>query len=86
MNWRKSILTDSGGFQVYSLAKLNKISDEGVTFQSHIDGSSHFITPEISMEIQRSLGSDIIMAFDVCPPGEDGNVSCGSNNKMDQTL
>jgi queuine tRNA-ribosyltransferase len=70
MNWGKSILTDSGGFQVYSLAKLNKISDEGVKFQSHIDGSSHFITPEISMEIQRSLGADIIMAFDVCPPGE----------------
>ncbi len=70
MNWGKSILTDSGGFQVYSLAKLNKISDEGVKFQSHIDGSSHFLTPEISMEIQRSLGADIIMAFDVCPPGE----------------
>ena len=68
MNWGKSILTDSGGFQVYSLAKLNKISDEGVTFQSHFDGSSHFLTPEISMEIQRSLGSDIIMAFDYCPP------------------
>jgi len=60
MNWGKSILTDSGGFQVYSLAKLNKISDEGVKFQSHVDGSSHFLTPEISMEIQRSLGADII--------------------------
>jgi len=70
MNWEQSILTDSGGFQVYSLAKLNKISDEGVKFQSHIDGSSHFLTPEISMKIQRSLGSDIIMAFDVCPPGD----------------
>ena len=70
MNWGKSILTDSGGFQVYSLAKLNKISDEGVKFQSHIDGSSHFLTPEISMEIQRSLGADIIMAFDVCPSGD----------------
>ena len=70
MNWEKSILTDSGGYQVYSLAKLNKISDDGVKFQSHIDGSSHFLTPEISMEIQRSLGSDIIMAIDVCPPGD----------------
>tara|TARA_B110000438_G_C15817798_1_gene652763 strand:+ start:3420 stop:4553 length:1134 start_codon:yes stop_codon:yes gene_type:complete len=69
MNWNKSILTDSGGFQVYSLAKLNNISDEGVKFQSHIDGSSQFISPEISMEIQRVLGSDIIMAFDVCPAG-----------------
>ncbi|MEC8839169.1 MAG: tRNA guanosine(34) transglycosylase Tgt [Candidatus Neomarinimicrobiota bacterium] len=75
MNWNKSILTDSGGFQVYSLAKLNNISNDGVKFQSHIDGSTHFISPEISMEIQRSLGSDIIMAFDVCPAGgEDKNV------------
>tara|TARA_B100001245_G_scaffold77057_1_gene54717 strand:+ start:7575 stop:8708 length:1134 start_codon:yes stop_codon:yes gene_type:complete len=75
MNWNKSILTDSGGFQVYSLAKLNNISNDGVKFQSHIDGSTQFISPEISMEIQRSLGSDIIMAFDVCPAGgEDKNV------------
>ena len=75
MNWNKSILTDSGGFQVYSLAKLNNISNDGVKFQSHIDGSTQFISPEISMEVQRSLGSDIIMAFDVCPAGgEDKNV------------
>tara|TARA_B100001179_G_C18589074_1_gene403754 strand:+ start:945 stop:2078 length:1134 start_codon:yes stop_codon:yes gene_type:complete len=75
MNWNKSLLTDSGGFQVYSLAKLNNISNDGVKFQSHIDGSTQFISPEISMEIQRSLGSDIIMAFDVCPAGgEDKNV------------
>ena len=75
MNWNKSILTDSGGFQVYSLAKLNNISNDGVKFQSHIDGSTQFISPEISMEIQQSLGSDIIMAFDVCPAGgEDKNV------------
>jgi queuine tRNA-ribosyltransferase len=68
MNWKGPILTDSGGFQVFSLADLNKIDDEGVTFQSHIDGSSHRFTPELSMEIQRALGSDIVMAFDQCPP------------------
>ena len=68
MNWNGPILTDSGGFQVFSLAGLNKIDDEGVTFQSHIDGSSHRFTPELSMAIQRALGSDIVMAFDECPP------------------
>ena len=68
-SWQKPILTDSGGFQVFSLAKLNKISDDGVEFQSHIDGSRHFLSPEISMNIQRNLGADIIMAFDECPPG-----------------
>ena len=68
-SWQKPILTDSGGFQVFSLAKLNKISDDGVEFQSHIDGSRHFLSPEISMKIQRNLGADIIMAFDECPPG-----------------
>ncbi len=68
MNWTGSILTDSGGFQVYSLAKLRKISEKGVTFQSHIDGSKHFIGPEEAMEIQKALGSDIIMAFDECAP------------------
>lgn len=66
MAWNKPILTDSGGFQVFSLAGIRKINSEGVTFNSHIDGSKHLITPEISMEIQNSLGSDIIMAFDVC--------------------
>jgi queuine tRNA-ribosyltransferase len=70
MNWDLPILTDSGGFQVFSLARLNKITDDGVEFQSHLDGSSHYLTPEKSMEIQRSLGSDIIMAFDECPPGD----------------
>jgi len=83
MNWNKSILTDSGGFQVFSLAKLNNISNDGVKFQSHIDGSSQFISPEISMEIQQSLGSDIIMAFDVCPAnGEDKSVI---KNAVEQT-
>ncbi len=68
MNWDGPILTDSGGFQVFSLADLNKIDDEGVTFSSHIDGSKHRFTPELSMEIQAALGSDIVMAFDQCPP------------------
>ncbi|WDV47538.1 tRNA guanosine(34) transglycosylase Tgt [Clostridiaceae bacterium M8S5] len=68
MNWNKPILTDSGGFQVFSLGDLRKITEEGVEFRSHIDGSKHFISPEISIEIQNSLGSDIAMAFDECPP------------------
>jgi len=66
MNWNGPILTDSGGFQVFSLGDLRKISEEGVTFRSHIDGSSHFMSPEKSMEVQRALGSDIAMAFDEC--------------------
>lgn len=67
MNWSKPILTDSGGFQVMSLAGLRKLTEEGVTFKSHIDGSKHVLTPERSMEIQRLLGSDIVMCFDECP-------------------
>jgi queuine tRNA-ribosyltransferase len=68
MNWNKPILTDSGGFQVFSLGDLRKITEEGVTFSSHIDGSKHLFTPEKSMEVQNALGSDIIMAFDECAP------------------
>jgi queuine tRNA-ribosyltransferase len=68
MNWNKPILTDSGGYQVFSLAGNRKISEEGVTFQSHIDGSRHIFTPEAVMDIQRTIGADIIMAFDECPP------------------
>lgn len=68
MNWDKPILTDSGGFQVFSLGDLRKITEEGVEFRSHIDGSKHFISPEKSIEIQNSLGSDIMMAFDECTP------------------
>ena len=68
MNWDGPILTDSGGFQVFSLAKLRKISEEGVRFQNHLDGTPTFIGPETSMEIQRDLGSDIVMLFDECPP------------------
>ncbi len=66
MNWKGPILTDSGGFQVFSLAKLSKIMDEGYTFQSHIDGSSHILTPEKAVEVQISLGSDIMMCLDQC--------------------
>lgn len=68
MNWKGAILTDSGGFQVYSLAGLRKISEDGVTFQSHLDGSRHFIGPKEAMAIQHALGADIIMAFDECAP------------------
>ena len=67
MNWPRPILTDSGGFQVMSLAALRKLTEDGVTFSSHVDGSKHFLSPETSMEIQRLLGSDIVMAFDECP-------------------
>ncbi len=68
MYWNKPILTDSGGFQVFSLSGIRKIKEEGVTFQSHIDGSRRFISPEVSMQIQQDLGADIAMAFDVCSP------------------
>jgi len=67
MNWPRPILTDSGGYQVMSLADLRKLSEQGVEFRSHVDGSKHMLTPERSMEIQRLLGSDIVMAFDECP-------------------
>lgn len=68
MNWDGPMLTDSGGFQVFSLSPLRKITDEGVEFRSHLDGSTHFLTPELAMEIQAALGSDIAMAFDECTP------------------
>jgi len=68
MNWDRNILTDSGGYQVYSLSGNRKIKEEGVKFKSHIDGSTHFFTPENVMEIQRTIGADIIMAFDECTP------------------
>ena len=67
MNWQRPILTDSGGYQVMSLSDLRKLTEKGVEFRSHIDGSKHMLTPERSMEIQRLLGSDIVMAFDECP-------------------
>ena len=68
MHWDRAILTDSGGFQVFSLGDLRKITEEGVTFRSHIDGSKKFLSPEVSMEVQMALGSDIVMAFDECVP------------------
>ena len=68
MSWNKSILTDSGGYQVYSLSANRKIKEDGVKFKSHIDGSYHFFTPEIAIDIQRKIGADIIMAFDECTP------------------
>jgi len=68
MGWQRPILTDSGGFQVFSLARLRKVTEEGVHFQNHLDGTPTLISPERSMEIQRDLGSDIVMAFDECPP------------------
>lgn len=69
MGWRRPILTDSGGFQVFSLARIREVDDEGVTFRSHIDGSRHRFTPELSVEIQADLGSDVMVALDECPPG-----------------
>ncbi len=77
MNWQKPILTDSGGFQVMSLGPLRKLTEEGVRFSSHLDGSKHMLTPERSMEIQKLLGSDIVMCFDECPalPADDVTVA-----------
>src|SRR5438270_4729501 len=68
MNWPRPILTDSGGYQIFSLAKLRKITEEGVHFQNHVDGTPAFISPEIVMQIQTALGSDIAMVLDECPP------------------
>lgn len=68
--WNRSLLTDSGGFQVFSLTDLRKLTEEGVEFRSHLDGSKKFLSPEISMEIQAALGSEIVMVFDECPPGQ----------------
>ena len=70
MGWPAGLLTDSGGFQVFSLGKLRTISDEGVEFSSHLDGSKHFLSPEKAVDIQMALGADIIMAFDECPPAD----------------
>jgi len=71
MGWDGAILTDSGGYQIFSLAPLCRVSDEGVTFRSHIDGSQHFITPELAIEFQEALGADIIMVLDECPASDD---------------
>ncbi len=82
MNWRKPILTDSGGFQVMSLADLRRLTERGVTFRSHVDGSEHEITPERSMEIQRMLGSDIVMAFDECTTFPAGKVAAAESMRL----
>ena len=70
--WNRSFLTDSGGFQVFSLTELRKLTEEGVEFRSHLDGDKKFLSPEVSMEIQAALGSEIVMVFDECPPGDAG--------------
>jgi queuine tRNA-ribosyltransferase len=82
--WNRAMLTDSGGFQVFSLRDISKISDEGVTFRSHIDGSQRFFSPERVMEIEHNLGADIIMAFDECPPAKADAVHL--ENAVDRTL
>ena len=71
--WDRSLLTDSGGFQVFSLTDLRKLTEEGVEFRSHLDGSKKFLSPEVSMEVQAALDSDIVMVFDECPPGDAGH-------------
>jgi queuine tRNA-ribosyltransferase len=87
MRWDGPILTDSGGFQVFSLDGIRKIRDDGVVFQSHLDGSSHLFTPESVMDIQRTLGADVIMAFDECPPGGcDRRVAEAANRRTLQWL
>lgn len=78
MNWQKPILTDSGGYQVFSLSQMNKITDEGVLFRNHLDGDEVFMTPELSVQIQLNLGADIIMAFDHCPLGKISKNECES--------
>jgi queuine tRNA-ribosyltransferase len=70
IGWDRALLTDSGGFQVFSLGDLRKVTDEGTTFRSHVDGSLRFLSPEVSMEVQAALGAEIVMAFDECPPGD----------------
>jgi queuine tRNA-ribosyltransferase len=85
--WSKPLLTDSGGFQVFSLGDIRKLSEEGVKFQSHIDGSYHVFTPENTIDIQRSIGADIIMAFDECTPGDaDYNYAKNSLNLTQRWL
>src|SRR6476619_4420466 len=74
IGWNRALLTDSGGFQVWSLGDLRKISEEGTEFRSHVDGSPQFLSPEVSMEVQAALGSDIVMALEECAPGNASHV------------
>jgi queuine tRNA-ribosyltransferase len=80
--WNRSLLTDSGGFQVFSLSDLRKLNEEGVEFRSHLDGSRKLLSPEISMEVQAALGSEIVMAFDECPPGQGDAVTIKKSLEM----
>ena len=82
MSWRRAILTDSGGFQVFSLNELRKVTEDGVTFRSHLDGSSHFFSPESAMEAQIGLGADIIMAFDECTEYPADAAPCRASMEM----
>ena len=82
MNWTRPILTDSGGFQVMSLASLRKVTEQGVTFRSHIDGSQHMLSPETSIEIQRLLGADIVMCFDECTPFGTGQTATAKSMRL----
>jgi len=84
MHWDAPILTDSGGFQVFSLARIRELDDDGVTFQSHIDGSRHRLTPELAIDIQASLGSDVMMALDECPPGRSERAT--ARRSLERTL
>jgi queuine tRNA-ribosyltransferase len=80
--WRRALLTDSGGFQVFSLADMRRVAEEGVKFRSHIDGRECFLSPEVSMEVQAVLGSDIVMAFDECPPGQTEHEAARSSMEL----
>lgn len=81
-SWQRSLLTDSGGFQVFSLTDLRKLNEDGVEFRSHLDGSKQFLSPEVSMEIQAALGAEIAMVFDECPPGDAGHEATRSSLEM----
>ena len=81
-SWNRSILTDSGGYQVFSLADMRKLTEDGVEFRSHIDGNTCFLSPEISMEVQHTLDSEIVMAFDECPPGDAGHEATRKSLKL----
>ena len=81
-SWNRSFLTDSGGFQVFSLTDLRKLTEDGVEFRSHLDGSKKFLSPEVSMDIQAALGSEIVMVFDECPPGDAGHERTKSSLEM----
>ena len=82
VGWGRAILTDSGGFQVFSLSDLRRVSEEGVEFRSHVDGRLCFLSPEVSMEVQAALGSDIVMAFDECPPGRAEHASARASMEL----